>query len=298
MCDISEQRMNREDYPQLYRAADALSIKYQKRHYILLALYLGLLIVGTCLSFGDATICTNSIALVVFILSAVVYIFSKLYNPLSLWYNGRAVAESVKSMTWKWMMMASPYNYQPYGCCSRQLIQDLRELLKENKPLFIHYQDEEESDRFYTISQKMKEVRHFSSSQKLVFYNKNRVDEQLRWYRRNAKYKHRYYLCYSSFIGCCYVVVVVLMIMSIVNPEKSYPVEILATVIAASISWLEAKNYNELSNAYSLAVSDISLIKKDPLEGQVSEDEVSEYVINSENAFSREHTQWLARKNN
>ena len=30
MCDISEQRMNREDYPQLYRAADALSIKYQK----------------------------------------------------------------------------------------------------------------------------------------------------------------------------------------------------------------------------------------------------------------------------
>ena len=47
MCDISEQRMNREDYPQLYRAADALSIKYQKRHYILLALYLGLLIVGT-----------------------------------------------------------------------------------------------------------------------------------------------------------------------------------------------------------------------------------------------------------
>ena len=130
------------------------------------------------------------------------------------------------------------------------------------------------------------------------FYNKNRVDEQLRWYRRNAKYKHRYYLCYSSFIGCCYVVVVVLMIMSIVNPEKSYPVEILATVIAASISWLEAKNYNELSNAYSLAVSDISLIKKDPLEGQVSEDEVSEYVINSENAFSREHTQWLARKNN
>lgn len=31
MCDISEQRMNREDYPQLYRAADALSIKYQKR---------------------------------------------------------------------------------------------------------------------------------------------------------------------------------------------------------------------------------------------------------------------------
>lgn len=170
MCDISEQRMNREDYPQLYRAADALSIKYQKRHYILLALYLGLLIVGTCLSFGDATICTNSIALVVFILSAVVYIFSKLYNPLSLWYNGRAVAESVKSMTWKWMMMASPYNYQPYGCCSRQLIQNLRELLKENKPLFTHYQDEEESDRFYTISQKMKEVRHFSSSQKLVFY--------------------------------------------------------------------------------------------------------------------------------
>ena len=61
---------------------------------------------------------------------------------------------------------------------------------------------------------------------------------------------------------------------------------------------LESKNYNELSNAYSLAVSDISLIKKDPLEGQVSEDEVSEYVINSENAFSREHTQWLARKNN
>ena len=32
--------------------------------------------------------------------------------------------------------------------------------------------------------------------------------------------------------------------------------------------------------------------------GQVGYDEVSEYVINSENAFSREHTQWIARKQN
>ena len=103
-------------------------------------------------------------------LSAALYAISKICNPIDLWYNGRAVAESVKSMTWKWMMMADPYQNKNMNNESQQLLNDLHYLLQQNKSLFEHYQHEEDC-HFFTISEKMKTIRAANISEKLSYYN-------------------------------------------------------------------------------------------------------------------------------
>jgi hypothetical protein len=64
---------------------------------------------------------------------------------------------------------------------------------------------------------------------------------------------------------------------------------------SAALSWSQAKRFRELGNAYGLTVHEISLIREES--GRIkTEDDFSEFVNNSENAFSREHTQWVARR--
>ena len=294
MNELENKTMNNADYPQLYRAADNLSIQHQKEHFRLLFGYLSSLVIGSAISiFCNGTI-ANSISLLLFILSAVLFAISKILNPLDLWYNGRAVAESVKSMTWKWMMKAEPYQDIALETAFSNFKNDLHCLLHQNKTLFSHYQNEDRG--FDCISEKMKEVRKSTAKDRLSFYNRNRVENQLNWYRIKTKRFHKLYIIYSLIVAIFYAAIIILMIVNISMPNMSLPIELISAFVTSIVSWMEAKKYNELSCAYSLAVNDISIINANMLEGDVTDNEVSEYVINSENAFSREHTQWIARK--
>ena len=66
---------------------------------------------------------------------------------------------------------------------------------------------------------------------------------------------------------------------------------------ASYLGWIQAKRFSELSASYALAAFEISLIKLQS--GSIKTDEdLSRFVGDTENAFSREHTQWVARKDN
>ena len=78
-------------------------------------------------------------------------------------------------------------------------------------------------------------------------------------------------------------------------PTITLPIEVIATSASAALTWLQAKKHNELNSSYALAALEIVLIKGEALSVS-SEKELSEFVLDSENAFSREHTQWVARK--
>jgi SMODS and SLOG-associating 2TM effector domain 1 len=60
------------------------------------------------------------------------------------------------------------------------------------------------------------------------------------------------------------------------------------------IGWVEVKRYNELAASYRITSHEIGIIKS---EVEIVQDEasLSYYVNETERAFSREHTQWLAR---
>lgn len=64
---------------------------------------------------------------------------------------------------------------------------------------------------------------------------------------------------------------------------------------ASILTWIQAKRFSELAASYTLAAHEINIIKSQALD-EMNEDEFSVFVGDAENAFSREHTQWVARK--
>lgn len=74
-----------------------------------------------------------------------------------------------------------------------------------------------------------------------------------------------------------------------------WTVDIFTTTAAAILVWMQSKRFTELSTSYSLAAHEISLIRERS-KNSFTENDFSIFVGDAENAFSREHTQWAARK--
>ena len=85
------------------------------------------------------------------------------------------------------------------------------------------------------------------------------------------------------------------MLVKISNPSLMLPIEVIAFLAGAALTWTQMKKFRELATTYGLTAHEITLVKGEAV--NIADDlHFSEYVLNSENAFSREHTQWVARK--
>jgi len=76
-----------------------------------------------------------------------------------------------------------------------------------------------------------------------------------------------------------------------------WPTEVFVVTAGAVLTWMQVKRFRELASSYGLAAQEIGIIRGE-LDEVKTESEFIEFVKDSENAFSREHTQWIARKNN
>ena len=70
---------------------------------------------------------------------------------------------------------------------------------------------------------------------------------------------------------------------------------LLAAIAAAVAAWAQAQQHRTLSAAYGLAAQELALVMED-LTRVESELGWSDSVNNTEEAISREHTMWLARR--
>ena len=76
------------------------------------------------------------ISTVLFLLTLFIMVWLRVSRPDDIWYNGRAVAESVKTRSWRWMMRAEPY----FDCDNIEIVRkhfviDLKTILKQNENL-------------------------------------------------------------------------------------------------------------------------------------------------------------------
>ncbi len=122
------------------------------------------------------------------------------------------------------------------------------------------------------------------------------MDEQCLWYSNKSKSnRKRGTAWFSVFIGL-QALAVVFTIVRVGYPERSFwQTEVLVAGAAVIVGWIQAKRFRELAAAYGLTAHEIGLAK---LESSATDGEnrLSAFVIQTETAFSREHTQWIARK--
>lgn len=288
-------KMEDDDFPALYKSADSASLTAQFYYFGALKCYLILLIIAAFVSYAwpeNVYGAVSSAALFLITLGILVWI--KVQKPEDTWYNGRAVAESVKTRTWRWVMRSEPYDEDiPEEQAQKELLNDLKSILSQNRSLSHVLTWSPQLGE--AISEKMKAIRALSWPQRLETYLRDRIDNQSVWYSKKSQLNKRLARRWFIISVLLHSSAVLLLLYRIKEPSSSLPIEVIATAAGAVLTWVQAKKHNELNSSYTLAAHEIVLIKGEA-NSVNDEQKLSEFVINSESAFSREHTQWAARK--
>lgn len=261
-----------------------------------------------CWLFGmNLVFLTIAVALSVFYISSVEFIYCQIFVlfaslgitlllgyqlPEKTWYGGRALAESTKTMALRFMMKAEPFNIDDTKS-SELFLQNLKKLIKDNKEITsksVASLGEQE------ITDEMKSVRASKMADRKTFYLNNRIIDQLGWYKSKSAYNQKRAQQFFWLIILVTSVAIAFSILRISNPTaEQWPTDIFIGIASALLGWNQAKKFRELSASYAQTAYEISLIKAQAPQVR-TEKAFSTFVSDAENAFSREHVQWLARR--
>jgi hypothetical protein len=286
--------MTESDFPALYRSADALSLSAQKRFFLALGGQLVLLVLAAVLSVVNCPHWVAAVAQTAFLLGTLVssiYLFGK--RPDRYWYAGRAVAESIKTLTWRYVSVAEPFDAVDEAAMRQEFARKLKAVVDQNREVA-------QALRMYLgdaqITPAMQAMRSSRLAVRREAYAEGRIKEQLEWYARKAELNST--RSEKFFLGLIVVnaIAVLSALIRIKFAEaQHWPTDIFVAAAASLLSWMQAKRFSELASSYALAAHEISLFADQALTPATPHD-FSVFVGDAENAFSREHTQWVARK--
>jgi hypothetical protein len=100
------------------------------------------------------------------------------------WYRARAVAESIKTTAWRFMMRTDPFDAAESLQVRKDFTERLKSILSEHRDLAHDLAGI--ADNEPQISQFMSTVRDLPLTKRLECYKRERIDEQRRWYSDKA----------------------------------------------------------------------------------------------------------------
>jgi hypothetical protein len=291
---------DRRSFPALYRCADDASSTGQKWYVRWVTINLSLLFSGALAgSLGLADVesqrVVNTIAAVFFFSAVGVTILIATRRWERTWYAGRAVAESAKSLTWKFVCSADPFPpTMSYQEALGLFTTSLGELLNENKQLASLLAGPDAAEQ--QVTSYMDGLRSAAIGVKLDTYLSQRVVEQQAWYSQksadNRKKRNVWFVLLVAFQMAAGGAAVLLAVCP-AFPWRAATV--FSTLASATGAWGAMKRYQEIAQAYGLAAQELSLIAaRAPFVG--TEVELARFVNDAETAISREHAMWVARR--
>ncbi|MGO7018498.1 DUF4231 domain-containing protein [Rhizobium leguminosarum] len=284
------------EFPALYATANRISNNSQFFFLLLVrAEYL--------LLFGAAVASMNFyVAPIYFIIPAVLLICSlvilvvrSLSKPEQQWYQGRALAESIKTSCWKYCMRGEPFGDSDSLPKRRaEFRQYLVEILHANK--FIGDRTPADDSAGDQITTSMENARTLSLEERIKYYDTRRIREQRLWYAKRASANKKASKYWVAVGVIAYGIAIVLSLLRITKPDFPFwPIEPIIVVASSILGWAQIKKFNELASSYALTAHEIGILQAKIIEIK-TENEFSQFVIEAEQAFSREHTQWVARQ--
>jgi hypothetical protein len=213
-------------------------------------------------------------------------------RPDRFWYAGRAVAESIKTITWRYVCRAEPFQGDD-ASARNDFQQTLRQIIEQNREVCQSLTEHLDGQQF---TQVMEQMRARSLEARRATYADFRIKDQLTWYAKKAAFNRRMSQYFFGALIGVNAIAVMCAALRIVYADKQYwPTDVFVAMAASILSWTQAKRFSELAASYALAAHEISLINEQSLLPNTPE-KFSLFVGDAENAFSREHTQWVARK--
>ena len=287
------------DFPASYSAADKAAIKAQGKYLKIIRADLILLILGALILVYIYPADVNRYVAIVSTLLFAGSIWATLILQKNryekIWYGARAIAESVKTLTWRYMTCAEPFMVSTdINKLNDVFLGELNNVLSKREELF--WSINEEAGLAPLITEKMKEVRGLNTEQRKSLYLEQRINDQRRWYKNksvyNKKSESRWYgwMIFSQLLAFAASIYIIAVPGSPVNLTGVF-----AALAAAFLAWMQTRQHQELAQSYSIAAYELDMIaaKADRI---LTDDELSVFVSDAENAISREHTLWIARR--
>lgn len=285
--------MKENSFPSLHKAADDLSQSAQFKFFAFLSAHLVLLTIAAVLSVINSAhqwAAWLQAAVLLLALGCSAYLFNT--RPEKTWYSARALAESVKTVTWRYVCRAEPFD-EPHDTSRVTFVARLKQLVKQNEGIagkLTRFLDGPQ------LTHAMEELRAQDLVSRKQAYLDHRINDQLTWYAEKSKANGRRGALYFWLLILINVTAVGFALAKIKYPSASvWPTDIFIAAGACVLAWIQAKRFAELSSAYALTAVEITFLKDDALK-PADEAAFSNFVGDAENAFSREHTQWVARK--
>lgn len=285
--------MKSSDYPALYTAADLAAQENQQSFLFALAgnlLSLGIAAALSVMNYHarwfsvvQATVLLGSVALTIFLSTR---------EPQRLWYGTRALAESVKTITWRFMMRAEPFERGDVEA-RQHFVAALRKIFHSNQQVSAQAVKMQDGNQ---ITNMMLSNRLMSLSERKALYSRTRIGEQHQWYMEKARQNVR--ASKFWFYGLVTVNAAAILFAfgrAMFPGVDHWPTDFFVVASGCIMAWLQTKRFQELGASYTLTAHEIGLLRADMPEGE-DERAFSAFVADAENAFSREHTQWVARR--
>ncbi|MFI9341292.1 DUF4231 domain-containing protein [Streptomyces sp. NPDC052773] len=210
-------------------------------------------------------------------------------RPERAWYSGRAVAESVKTLAWRFSVGGDPF---PVGLPPRHA-QDLLRARLSGLVTGIRFPVVLPHDAMAT-STAMGTARAASFEERKAAYLACRIQDQQDWYGKKARINDRSEARWRIALIVGEVTAVLLAVARMAGLWDVDLAGILAALVGSGAGWMALKQYANLAEAYSVASMEL-VLTHDRLTA-ANEGEWSQAVADAEDAISREHTMWLASR--
>jgi hypothetical protein len=291
--------MKTADYPTTLRAARTVAALAQRRYYALLFLQLGTAFLGAF--FASVSAAVDSPATSQFrhasatalLVSFVVLLAGRGLRTDAVWWDARAVAESLRSSAWRFMMHAPPFE-SPNGVLPEVLFRvQVLEILRARSAISAALESRRDDDP-NEISPLMRKTRSATLEERRALYTGERLNEQRSWYSDRSKSHDRarevcFFLATLAQLGA------VLVAFLHWRPWRLNLVPLLIALSASVTAWAQAKRHEESAQAYALARQELDVMAG-RLDAAADEAAFEAAVAETEASISREHSMWMGRR--
>jgi hypothetical protein len=211
-------------------------------------------------------------------------------RPDRLWHEGRAAAESAKTLTWRYACGGNPFPIElALPEANRALVSRLDEILVD-----LEYVPPPSASATEQVRPTMRKARESTFDERKSLYLEGRILDQEAWYREKANVNDRrahlftfltILLEFSGIFGAT------LKAFGVFSVDALGIVGVTATGLTA---WAQTKQYASNARAYAIAYHELASIRSE-IE-YITEAEWPRYIDDAEGAISREHTLWRASR--
>lgn len=290
--------MKNSDYPWLHCASNTAATNAQRIYFRVLRLQLSLFAFVSAIGVSMA-ILTDAHRRTAFECVAVLLTvgilalwYMREQKVDQRWFNGRAIAESSKTATWRYMMRAKPFDGAVDA--DKQFVVELGVIRRARpgiEPFLVGCVPDGPE-----ITNEMKRIREASIEVRKQTYLLERLDDQIGWYGSKSGWNRtRARAWFWSITGLQVSAVTLAIISAAKGPFQVNLVSLVMTIAASFTAWVQARRHDELTISYAVAEQELREIKALVVQSD-SETDFAELVDQGEEAVSREHTMWCARR--